>query len=99
MQEACESSLDGSNGEGGRAEPFYEIIVRVDGWVTLLPSHADVWFGRGKPIKEHPGNLALGVLVKSLLLRYNACNGKKVKRLVSQEVINKSKSRGGNFVK
>jgi hypothetical protein len=67
--------------------------------VILLPSHADVLFGRGKPVREHPGNLALGALVESLLLRYNACNGKEMKRLITQEVINKIKSRGGKFVK
>jgi hypothetical protein len=67
--------------------------------VILLPSHADVLFGRGKPVQEHPGNLALGVLIESLLVRYNACNGKKMKQLVTQEVINKIKSRGGKFIK
>jgi hypothetical protein len=66
---------------------------------TLLPSHSDILFGRGKPVQEHPGNLSLGVLVESLLPQYNECKGKKQKMHLTQGVVLDIKNRGGRFVK
>ena len=66
---------------------------------TLLPSHLDILFGRGKPVQEHPGNLALNVLVEEMAPAYAKCKGKIQKMDLTQRIVLDIKAKGGRFIK
>ena len=65
----------------------------------LVPSHADVLFGRGKPFREHMGNLRLQNLLDDNLDRYERLTKlKKEKLAVIAEMVAAIHAQGGRFL-
>jgi hypothetical protein len=65
---------------------------------ALLPTHSDVLFGRGRPYQDHPGNQRVGLMVESLMPRYNGLK-KLEKTALCQELVDEIKKSGGRFLK
>lgn len=64
----------------------------------ILPSRKDVLFGRGRPMREHPGNLRLHFFVEERMQQYEAAN-KKEKTIIASDVVTTMKAEGIRFLK
>jgi hypothetical protein len=64
----------------------------------VVPSHSDVFFGRGKPFREHIGNLKLYNLLDANLARYEAVKLKE-KSITIGEMVDAITISGGRFLK
>jgi hypothetical protein len=64
----------------------------------VIPSYSDILFGRGKPFREHIGNLQLVNLLDDHLDRYEAVKLKE-KSAVIAEMVYIVKKKGGRFLK
>lgn len=64
----------------------------------VLPSRGDVLFGRGKPFREHIGNVRLYNLLDENLILYESLKLKEKSRLISK-MVETIKSQGGRFLK
>jgi hypothetical protein len=67
--------------------------------VVLVPKSTDILFGRGKSIREHPGNLRFGLIVESVLDQYEGLGRRSEKKKFSQDFMLKIKLAGGRFLK
>jgi hypothetical protein len=64
----------------------------------VVPSHSDILFGRGKPFREHIGNLRLSNLLDDHLARYVAVKVKEKSAMIA-EMVYIIKKKGGRFLK
>jgi len=67
-------------------------------YIVNKPSDNDVLFGRGGRINEHPGNKKFRAIVKTYKNHYNNQRSKREKRKIIDEVIDRIKNMGGNFL-
>lgn len=67
-------------------------------YIVNKPSDNDVLFGRGGRINEHPGNKKFRAIVNTYKNHYNNQRSKREKRKIINEVIDRIKSMGGNFL-
>jgi hypothetical protein len=67
--------------------------------MVLVPKSTDILFGRGRSIREHPGNLRFVLLVESYMDRYEGLELRNEKTVFTQEAVFKIKSMGGRFLK
>jgi hypothetical protein len=65
---------------------------------TLLPLPSDVLFGRGKPIREHTGNLRFHAIVEELSPRYKNATPNSEKAALVDEVLEMVKGAPGRFL-
>jgi hypothetical protein len=75
------------------------VVHGVPVGVVVVPKSTDVLFGRGKSLREHPGNLRFGFFVESVFDRYEGLSRHSEKRNFTQEVVMKIKSMGGRFLR
>jgi hypothetical protein len=64
----------------------------------VVPLHSDILFGRGKPFRQHLGNLHLGNRVEERLAMYMAAQTKEKTRII-EEVVDQVIAEGGRFLK
>jgi hypothetical protein len=64
----------------------------------ILPSNGDCLFGRGKPVRTHPGNLRLGFLVEERLREYVQA-GRPEKVAIANDVYRSMKEDDARFLK
>jgi hypothetical protein len=64
----------------------------------ITPSRYDILFGRGRPIRENPGNIGLLFLVEQKSLVYEAAN-KQEKTRISLEIVSMQKAKPSRFLK
>jgi hypothetical protein len=62
-------------------------------WIEV-PTNEDVLLGKGKPFRNHMGNLRLMNMVGDNLDRYNACTDQLEKRDITTEIVNLVKNAG-----
>jgi hypothetical protein len=67
--------------------------------MVLVPKSTDILFGRGKFIREHPGNLRFGLIVESVFDRYEGLGRRSEKTVFTQDFVSKIKRTGGRFLK
>eukprot|EP00980_Cylindrotheca_fusiformis_P028367 scaffold22595_cov102-Cylindrotheca_fusiformis.AAC.4 len=66
---------------------------------VLLPNHTDVLLGRGKPIRNHPGNIRLSLIVESHLQNFDGfATSRQEKLQLAVETVDKMKGAGGRFL-
>jgi hypothetical protein len=66
--------------------------------ITITPSRYDILFGRGRPMRDHPGNLELLFLVEQNSSAYNSAN-KQEKTRLSLEILRMLKTKPSRFLK
>jgi hypothetical protein len=66
--------------------------------ITITPSRYDILFGRGRPMRDHPGNLELLFLVEQNSSAYNSAN-KQEKTRLSLEILRMLKAKPSRFLK
>lgn len=64
----------------------------------VVPAHADVLFGRGKPFREHIGNMGLFDLLDANLMRYEVVTMREKSRIIA-EMVDLIKAEHGRFLK
>lgn len=64
----------------------------------VVPSQKDVLFGRGKPFREHFGNLRLHNLLEEKLDEYNSSTIKEKTKLIA-DIVDTIHAEGGRFLK
>lgn len=64
----------------------------------LVPSQADVLFGRGKPFREHVGNLRLNNILDEKLEKYEASRLKEKTAMIG-DIVDVIRGEGGRFLK
>ncbi|CAJ1965311.1 unnamed protein product [Cylindrotheca closterium] len=64
----------------------------------VIPTHKDVLFGRGKPFREHQGNIILYEMIDSKLEYYESASTKQ-KTAAITEMVDAVNSSGGRFLK
>jgi hypothetical protein len=64
----------------------------------VVPSQMDILFGRGKPFRQHQGNLRLSSLVEDRLAIYLVSQTKDKSNMI-EEVVSKVHLEGGRFLK
>ena len=64
----------------------------------VVPAHSDILFGRGKPFREHIGNLRLVNLLDEHLARYEAAKLKEKSGVIA-EMVDIIIKKGGRFLK
>jgi hypothetical protein len=67
--------------------------------VVRVPKSTDILFGRGKAIREHPGNLRFGLIVEFFFDQYEGLGRRSEKIFFTKEAVLKIKSMGGRFLK
>ena len=65
---------------------------------VVIPTHQDVLFGRGKPFREHRGNLSFFDMLDESLEYYESLSMKK-KGLAISKIADAIKERNGRFLK
>jgi hypothetical protein len=65
---------------------------------TVTPSRYDILFGRGRPIRDNPGNLGLLFLVEQKMSVYEATS-KQEKTRISLEIVRWLKAKPSRFLK
>jgi hypothetical protein len=66
---------------------------------TIVLTGHDVLLGRGRPIQDFPGNIALCDLVDQNIDRYRACAKSSEKDVLFQDIIQSVKTSGGRFLR
>jgi hypothetical protein len=64
----------------------------------ITPSRYDILFGRGRPIRENPGNVGLLFLVEQKSLVYEAAD-KQEKTRIALEIVRMQKAKPSRFLK
>lgn len=64
----------------------------------IIPSNVDILFGRGKPMRQHPGNMSLGLLIEASIAHYTKLR-KGEKTAMAQTIVNGMKGRSVRFLK
>jgi len=72
--------------------------VENDNEDTIIPGRHDVLFGKGRKMKEHPGNIACNLLVEMNQEAYERA-GKFEKTDIAENIITSIHGRGGRFLK
>jgi hypothetical protein len=75
------------------------VMCGVPAVMVLVPKSTDILFGKGRSIREHPGNKRFGLIVESFFDRYDVLVCRSEKTSFAQEVVLKIKSTGGRFLK
>jgi hypothetical protein len=87
-----------------QARRFLEVSLslstdKVPALVVRVPKSTDILFGRGKSIREHPGNVRFGLIVGSFFDRYEEFGCRGEKKDFAQAAVLKIKSMGCRFLK
>jgi len=64
----------------------------------VIPTHRDVLFGRGKPFREHRGNVNLNEMIDSKLEHYKSLTAKEKTKTIL-EMVHAVMASGGRFLK
>jgi hypothetical protein len=75
-----------------------EIVEEPPPYVGISPAPKDVLFGRGKLIKDHPGNVVLHRLEEERMLKYEMAS-KWEKTVIASEIMAIIKEEDGRFLK
>lgn len=83
-------ALEGARASGGPGCVFRGIEC---------PSHQDVLLGRGRPIVNHRGNVAMRQRVEDRLIRFAAATNKDEKAAIVWEVVQETHQNNGRFLR
>jgi hypothetical protein len=77
---------------------IHHVPVKETSYRDLSPASSDVLFGRGKMVKDHPGNIYLRRLAEERMSRYERAS-KWEKTVIASEIIAIIQERHGRFLK
>merc|ERR1712113_454413 len=66
--------------------------------LVIVPTQSDVLFGKGRKMKQHPGNIACNLLCEEMQEAYESA-GKFEKTDIAESIITAVHERGGRFLK
>jgi hypothetical protein len=92
------ASADSSNNTVSSSDANSNAAASSASGGIILPSRNDVLFGRGRPMREHPGNLRLHFFIEERMEEYEAAN-KREKTNIASDVVVSMKAKGIRFLK